>query len=498
MTADIALPLPVIAPLFAGLFYWLACPRAPWIFRWMTLLVCLAPIPMVALVYAEGSIETALGGWTVPLGIRMAGDGLSALFLIFHSLVGLAVAWNASDTLADVRDDDVPFFPVLFFLCFAALNALPLSRDIFNLYVLLELLSMASVGLILLSRTRASLQAAVQYLLLALVAGLLYLLGTGLLYASMGTLDLNRIAGLMQRDMLPAVALIFLISGLVIKSALFPVHTWLPPAHANAKAPASAILSGLVVTAAYLVILRLWTTGFQRAAPPAVPVMLSVLGAVSVLWGGWMAQRQERLKQVLAYSTVSQTGYLFLVFALQNPGSQAAAGMWAGTVALALGHGLSKAGAFLAAGMLAAARGSDRLEDLRGAAADQPFAVTVFAIAAANLAALPPGLGFFGKWLLLKASFDQGQWLIGLTVVAGGVLAVAYLLRPMEIMLRAEPAPLERPFRETGRRAALPVLLLVLVPFILSWLVTAENSLLRAGAPFEVPALIEPVEGGAP
>jgi formate hydrogenlyase subunit 3/multisubunit Na+/H+ antiporter MnhD subunit len=192
---------------------------------------------------------------------------------------------------------------------------------------------------------------------------------------------------------------------------------------------------------------------------------------------------------VLAYSTVSQTGYLFLVFALSGSGPAGAGGVWAGSLYLTWAHGLAKAGAFLSAGLLMRSCGSDRLDDLRGAVHQHPIPVGLLALAAVTLIGLPPGLGFLGKWMLLDAALEQGKWMTGATLLLGGLLAAAYLMRVIEICFRPGDRP-DAPAEPTNRGARTwPVLILVLLPFVLSWFVSGPNNLLRLGAPFEVPSL---------
>lgn len=495
MPASVAVPLPVLVPLVLALGA-LLCPAA-WL-RWgarIGALACAAaPLPGVRLILSHGPAEIALGGWETPLGIRLVLDGLSGLFLLFHSLVGAAVAWHAGSIRPPPTDTPprssrpVPIFWPLFFLLWGGLNALVLSQDLFNLYVCLEFISLAGVGLILLSGSVGALRAAVNYLLLALLGGLLYLLGVGLLYSRTGVLDLEHLAAYLAPGLMLNAGLTFMMLGLMIKSALFPLHTWLPPAHAGAPAPVSALLSGLVISAAYLVVLRLWTSGFHRLAPEVLPRLFSVLGSAGIVWGGVLALRQDRLKRVLAYSTVSQTGYLFLVFALSGAETRSQGGVWAGSIYLAISHGLAKAGAFLAAGMLMQRCGSDRLEDLRGAATAHPLPVALLGLAAATLMGLPPGLGFTGKWMLLDAAFQLEQWASGLMILVGGLLAAGYLMRVIERCFRTDPAA-TAPVPPSDRAGPMfPVLILVLAPFVLSWLLAGPDNLLRIGAPLDVPA----------
>jgi len=216
-----------------------------------------------------------------------------------------------------------------------------------------------------------------------------------------------------------------------LKTALFPLHFWLPPAHASAPAPVSAVLSALVVKVAFYLVLRLWLDVFAGIVTVAAANLLGILGAGAVLWGSWRALRAERLKLLAAYSTVAQLGYLFLFFPLlqalpPGPTRDAAVG---GLVILALTHGFAKAGLFLAIGVIQQRSGHDNIRNLDGTA--QRLPATTFAIALGGIAliGLPPSGAFLGKWQLLAGSFETGQWLWILVTVAGSLLAAAYIFR---------------------------------------------------------------------
>jgi formate hydrogenlyase subunit 3/multisubunit Na+/H+ antiporter MnhD subunit len=221
---------------------------------------------------------------------------------------------------------------------------------------------------------------------------------------------------------------VLITSGLLLKAAVFPLHFWLPTAHANAPAPVSAALSALVVKAAVYLLWRLWFDVFGDAATPAASQILGVLGGAAVLWGSWHALTAERLKLLAAYSTVAQIGYLCLVFPLAlNPGAGFAA--WAGAVYLALSHAFAKAALFFAAGNVLARLGHDRIRGLHGTS--QRLPVTTFALALAGIAlvGLPPSGGFIGKWVLLNAALNSAQWGWVLVLVVGTLLAGGYIFR---------------------------------------------------------------------
>ncbi len=403
-----------------------------------------ASLALAAQVLRDGPLTLTLGGWTPPLGIALQADGLASAMLVMTALVMAAVALAArfDISVARVGPRAVFGFWPLMLLLWGGLNAIFVSRDLFNLYVGLELLSLSAVALVALSGTAKALAAALRYMVFALVGSLFYLAGVVLVYAAHGTLDI----GLLQaRQASPTdlLALGLMTAGLLAKTALFPFHVWLPTAHAAAPAPASAMLSALVPKASFVILIRLWFEAMPDLATQGIMMLLAGLGAVAVIWGGILALVQNRLKLIIAYSTVAQLGYLFVIFPLAGQSGAAqpwSAGAWTGAMFQALSHGLAKAAMFLAAGIYIAAVGSDRLADLRGLARQLPMTTFAFALAAITLMGLPPSGGFTAKYLLMTSAFAAGQWPWALLLVAGGLLAAAYLYRPL-VALFARDAP---------------------------------------------------------
>lgn len=415
----------VCAPLAAapGAFI-LGDRRAPWLVGLAAVAQLVAAVALVAYVFDNGAARHALGGWPVPLGISWRVDGTTAALLLVTALVGTGVAAFAVGHLPRAELERTPdrFWPG-FLLLWAGLNALFLSFDIFNIYVTLELVSLAAIVLVTLERKGEALRAAMRYLLVAQAGSLCYLLGVALLYG-FGTLDIEGIARRAQPTVAALVAVALMTAGLFAKAALFPMHAWLPPAHASAPSPASALLSGLVVTASVVVLLRLWADVFLPLAGPVAPQVLGWLGAAGVLWGSLCALRQVRVKMLLAYSTVAQLGYLLLIVPLLGDG-----GGWAGGLYLALAHAMAKAAMFMAAGVLLMAIGRDDLDSLAGAARRLPMTVFALGLGGLNLIGLPPSGGFIGKWLLVGAAFATGQWWWGVVILSGSLFAAGYVFR---------------------------------------------------------------------
>ena len=422
---------------------------------------------------AENGVQRyAIGGWGAPLGIELYADGLSLLMLIVTAVVGLGISIYSTGYFE--HKTTAVFWPLWLFL-WAALNALFLSADIFNLYVTLELLGLAAVALVALAGGAGALNAAMRYLLVNLLGSLCYLLGVALLYHSFGSVDIAILAQRVEPSPTVWAAAGLMSSGLLLKTALFPLHFWLPPAHASAPAPVSALLSALVVKASFYILLRLWLDIFPlNDTMPGQ--LLGLLGAGAVLWGGVQALRQTRLKLLIAYSTVAQVGYLFLAFPL---GTTIA---WKGTLYLLISHALAKAAMFMAAGNILRCCGHDRIVDLDRVAQRLPLTLTAFTLAGVSIMGLPPSGGFIGKWLLLDAALYSGQWWWALTLILGGLLAAAYVFKVVGYAFT--PANVTHEARAVPARMEWTALLLALAAVLLGLFTPWPLALLDIGFPF--------------
>ncbi|MCR5881283.1 complex I subunit 5 family protein [Phenylobacterium sp. J367] len=390
-----------------------------------------AAVALVWLIATGGPYDLAVGGWSAPLGIRLAADGLSAALLGMTNLVGASVAVHVALTGRATKNDPEAgvaawgFWP-LWLLLLAGLNALYLSADIFNLYVTLEMVGLSAVGLAALSGKADAFKAAMRYLLVGIIASLVYLLGVTLLYAQYGVLDLATLRQVMIPAPATQLAMVAMLAALAMKSALFPLHGWLPPAHGNATAPVSALLSALVVKASLYIAVRLWLDLFEPTGvgAGAVATVLGILGACAVLWGGLQALIAKRLKLVVAYSTVAQVGYLFMCFPLWAGGREALTAF----VYLAVAHAFAKSALFLACEQVQRALGDDQMSSL--SRPELPGAVKItFALAAVSLVGLPPSGGFIGKWLLLDSTLLHGPTVWTVAVLCGTLLSAAAMAR---------------------------------------------------------------------
>lgn len=433
------------------------------------------------------ALEYLLGAWPPPLGVRLRADGLAAaMMLVTAVVIGATVLFAGAEFGAP---PDAPeartsfaFWPLLLGV-WAGLNTVFLASDLFTLYVALELLTFAAVPLVSLDGRAATLQAALRYLLFALVGSLLYLAGIPLLYGTYGTLDITLLAAHVRLDAATLSAAALMTAGLLAKTALFPLHLWLPPAHAGAPAPASTVLSALVVKGSFFLLVRLWFD--VGLASPAGAQLLAVLGAGAILFGNVLALRQARLKMLVAYSTVAQIGYLFLMFPLAfGTASTAADGATAlaGGLMQVISHATAKAAMFMSAGLVYAVLGHDRIADLAGLGRLMPMSVIAFALGGIALVGLPPSGGFLAKWLLLSVSVSTGQWWWAAVMIVGGLLTACYAVLVVVRALTAPAAPLV-PKAEVPRASEAVALALAVCSVLLAFVAFLPVDLTAIGRP---------------
>jgi formate hydrogenlyase subunit 3/multisubunit Na+/H+ antiporter MnhD subunit len=447
--------------------------------------LAIAAAVTVALARRGDALGYLLGGWPPPIGVALRADGLSAAMLLTSAVVIGAAALYARSDLGRARDAGESrasflFWPLLL-TTWAGLNAVFVGSDLFHLFVALELLTFGAVPLVCLDGRPATLAAALRYLLFALAGSVLYLLGVGLLYGAYGTLDVALLAERVRAEPSARIAAALMTAGLLAKMALFPLHLWLPPAHAGAPPAASAVLSALVVKGSFVLIVRLWLDALPGLATPAAAQALAALGAAAIVFGSVLALRQARLKLLVAYSTVAQVGYLFLAFPLASA-TQLGSAAWTGGILQAVSHAVAKAAMFLAAGLVAKALGHDRIEGLAGIGRALPKTLFAFGLAGLSLMGVPPSGGFVAKWLLLRAAIDGGQWWWALVILAGGLFTGGYVFRVVARALASSGAPPALHAAVPRHQEAL-VLGLALLSVAIGLLPFASFGLLQIGRP---------------
>lgn len=483
----LAIALPLGATLLAFVHGGQAASRlargALWL--WLALAVAI----MAAVIRQGEPISYQIGGFAPPIGIALAADGLAAAMLLAAAIILVAAglfgraaypapSWDKGGRAAYAYWCLLPALAASLAVAFFA-------RDLFSLFVALEMLTFTALALACLDGRPSQFKAELRYLLFALLGSVLYLLGCALFYGAYGTLDIGLLAGNTRADAPTRLAGALMTVGLLAKMAVFPLHLWLPPAHAGAPPAGSALLSGLVVKGAFVLLVRLWF--WVLPGPPVAGAeLLATLGAAAILVGSVVALRQERLKALIAYSTVAQIGYLFLMFPLLMAGDpDAATRAWIGGMLQATSHALAKAAMFLAAGLIVQSIGEDRVAGLCGAARATPLSVLAIGIGGLSLMGVPPSGGFTAKWMLLRASVDTGQWWWSLVILAGGLLTGGYVYRLVAAAL--SPAPEGATPRPVPRVQEGAVLVLALLSMVLGLLPLSMLGMAQIGQPVMAP-----------
>jgi multicomponent Na+:H+ antiporter subunit D len=415
-----------------------------------------------------------LGGWAPPLGVGLRADGLSAVMLVITAVVVAGITIYARvdfRTPAGVPEARASYvFWIMLLGIWCGLNAVFVSADLFTLYVALELLTFSAMPLVCLDGRAETLQAALRYMIFALLGSVLYLLGAVLIYGAYGTLDIAQLGLVTQPDAATMAACVLMTMGLLAKTALFPLHLWLPPAHAGAPPAASAVLSALVVKGSFFIVVRIWFDAMPGVPGIGAAQLLAAMGAAAILFGSVIALRQQRLKLLIAYSTLAQIGYLFIMFPLAfDPavGAFVRGDALTGGMLQAMSHATAKAAMFMAAGLIYATLGHDRIGDMAGVARVVPVTVLAFAVGGIALMGIVPSGAYLAKKLLLGAADGSGQWWWSLVLEAGGFLTASYVVLVIAQALARPAAPIV-PRVRVARSQEWAALLLAVCSLLLS------------------------------
>ncbi len=425
----------------------------------------------------------------VPLRV----DGLSLLLGGLALTLGTLVAIYSRSYMGG-EDNEEKYYAMLVAMT-GAMVGLGCAADLFNLWVWFEVMALSSYLLVAFYHNQeASLEAGVKYLVQSSTGSALALLGIALTFMSTGTLNLEGISFLAEKSPMLLTAGALFIIGFGVKAAFVPLHTWLPDAHAQAPSGISAMLSGVVIEAGLVALLR--AIGALTAVSLAWGVMLMLFGILNMLLGNLMALRQTQVKRMLAFSSLSHVGYMIFGLGIAIHAGQTAGA--AGGVFHLINHGLMKGLAFLAAGALLytlhIAKGDHSspltVADLAGAAKRYPLVALALSIAVLGLGGLPPFAGFMSKWQIFVAGINTHDqvifWLVILAAL-NSVLSLGYYAPVVNAVYRGKPsaAVLQGSRLPLGMQLPLFVLALAVValgvwPSLLAWLTTPAGNAIMA------------------
>ncbi len=382
----------------------------------------------------DGSVLSyAYGGWPPPFGIEARVDGFGALLSTLTAGVALAIFVYAGPSLRSELPRDEPAFFATALLLVGALQGMTVTADLFNLYVFLEISSLAAYALVAVGGGAASL-ASFRYLIIGTVGASFYLLGVAYLFALTGSLNGADVAAALAdvpRSPALVMALSLITIGLGLKMAIFPLHGWLPDAYTYAPSVSSALLGGLMTKVSTLALIRFLYGVFAPSHGEwvaSVGSVIGVLGGAGILAGSVMAVAQRDLKRMFAYSSVAHLGFIAVGVGLGNE-----AGL-AGAVFHMLAHGVAKATLFLIAGGVVYRLGTRNIDALAGMHRTMPISTVALVVAGLSMIGIPPSAGFYSKWYLMMGCLDAGRPDLFAIVVAGTLLSAWYFLRLFEVI----------------------------------------------------------------
>ncbi|MBS3909649.1 MAG: monovalent cation/H+ antiporter subunit D family protein [Actinobacteria bacterium] len=406
----------------------------------VTLSCFLISLSLLNTVMSKGKISYWLGGWEPPWGIEYVVDYLNAFVLIVVAFIAFIVSLYAKKSVEKEIDENkiTPFYSI-YLLFVAGLMGIVITGDIFNLYVFLEIASLAGYALIAVGRKRAALMASYNYLILGTIAATFILLGIGYLYMVTGTLNMADL-----RDRLPMLyesrvvrtAFAFFTVGLSLKLALFPLHAWLPNAYTYAPSVVSAIMAATATKVGAYALLRVMFTVFKPEFDlQVVPVtkILIVLALIAIIAGSVLAVAQTNLKRMLAYSSVGQIGYIVLGAALANQVAMT------GSLLHILNHSLMKGALFLAVGAVVYKLGIEEISGLKGMGKKMPFTMAAFTVGGISMIGVPLTVGFVSKWYIVLGALASDMWFIVPVILLSSLLTAVYFWRIIEGIYFAVP-----------------------------------------------------------
>ncbi len=391
-----------------------------------------------------------IGKWPIPLGINLVLDGLSSLMLLAIGVVSSA-AMLFSARYMEQYTAKAKYF-CLFLLMVAGMNGVVLSGDIFNLFVFLEIASLASYALVGFGCEHEELEASFKYMVLGSIGSLFVLFAVALVYGNTGSLNMAAISDTIKNSGVNAglaFALCLFIAGFGLKAALVPFHAWLPDAHPSAPAPISAMLSGILIKALGIYALtRMVFNVFGVSIQ--IGWVLVVLGMLSMIAGAFLAIGQWDFKRLLAYSSISQIGYVVLGIGLGCTllarGEIAYASLAIlGAVFHLVNHAVYKSLLFLTSGSVQMSTGTRQMREMGGLAEKMPVTRATCTVASASIAGVPPFSGFWSKLILVIAAVQaEFYWVAAIIVFVSLCTLIMYLKVQRYVFLGELPENLQQ------------------------------------------------------
>jgi len=392
-------------------------------------------------VLTVGPIRYWQGGWRPPWGIEYVVDAMNAyLLVIVVSIVILGLIYSKRNVEHEIELQKHVTFYVLVQLMICGLYGITITGDLFNMFIWLEIASLTAYALIAVAGARA-LRPALNYVIMGSIGACFYIFGVCWLYSVTGTLnfaDMRLLLPLVYDNHAVQMAFAMMVVGVMIKAYIFPLHFWQPDVYTYAPSTISSLMASIHVKVMFYILIRMWfsvfTLDFIRQFV-GLDMLICWVAAIAILVGSIWAIKQRNLRRMLAYSSISQMGYLLLGLGLSlfSP--------WGlvGVVAHILNHAIGKGCLFMSAGAISQQEGLRDVRDFTGLGKKIPYAGAAFTIASLSMIGIPPTAGFASKVFLIIASLDAGQYPFVIILILSGLLNLVYFWRVIDQMYFKKP-----------------------------------------------------------
>ena len=419
--------LTVLIPILGSLTIPLAGPisraaRSAWS---IVLGAVTAALPLTLIPFALGGGETVVRHpFVLGLDFVLVIDPLSVFMSIVSSFVGFLIVVYSLGYIRHEENQNEYYLMVVLFI--GAMMGLVFSGNLIFMYLFWEIIAICCWRLIGFYRVREHVRRADKAFLITFFGAVVMLLGFILIYNQTGTFDLTEMRG----TLISGTAVALILFGMFSKSATVPLHTWLPDAGVAPTTVTALLHAAVLVKIGVYAYARLFLYAFQ--VPDVWRQIIPIVAVVSSLVAAAAALVETDIKRILAYSTVSQIGYIFLGFSMATP-----AGI-SGSLLFILMHGLAKAGLFLCAGIVIHATHKRDIREMGGLIRTMPLTAFSFLFCAFSVIGIPPFGGFFSKFLVIMGTLNAGQTWLAAAALFTAVLTMVYLLKVFSMVFLGE------------------------------------------------------------
>lgn len=420
----------------------------------------ISALVLLTKVNTDGVQAVTLGSWPAPFGISMVSDPLSALLVVTTSLITLFVVFYSFPTIGVKREQSY-YYPAVIFLM-VGVNGAFTTGDIFNLFVFVEVLLMASYALIVHGGEKPQLRESIKYLLVNIISSALFVAAVAFLYSVTGTLNMAdlavKIPQIEETGILTVIAVMFLVV-FGFKAAIFPLYFWLPGSYYAPPIPILALFGALLTKVGVYAIMRTYTLFFTMNIG-FTHELLGIIAILTILAGCVGALAYFDVKKIIIYNIIIAVGViLFGIAQLNQPGVE-------GSIFYLLHDMMIKAALFFLVGIVAVLFGTTDLRKMGGLIKTYPVLGWVYLVAAFGLAGIPPLSGFPGKLLIVQGGFEGPQFWGSIVILATSLIVLLSAVRIFIYAFWGEPVETVPLKKSVFNQMFIPTVILVAITVV--------------------------------